>query len=590
MERRLAAILVSDVVGYSNMMEADEAGTLERLKTMRSDIFDPIIREYGGRIFKNTGDGALVEFGSVVEAVRGAIQIQHKLSLNRLRVLNSQQIILRIGINLGDIIVDSDDLFGNGVNVAARMEALAQPGEICISESVYSQVVNSVKCQFEDLGNQSVKGMDKKIRCYRLSYEKPEDGLNSENGNILAPPDKPSIAVLPFQNMSGDPEQEFFADGMAEDIITGLSRYRSLFVIARNSSFSYKGQSPDLRDVSRDLGVRYVLEGSVRKSGSRIRITGQLIEGDTGRHIWAERYDRDLTDLFSVQDEITEAIVAAIGPEIDQVERDRAKRLPPENLDAWECYQKGLWNLYRFNKDDNTEAQSLFKESSRKSINFAPAKSALTHALYFSYMHGYAENRVHALGEAFESGRQAVAFDGRDPDAHFALGRILYLKRDLKSSISQFQVAINYNPSFAHAHFGLGSALLFSGEWVDAIENIDRATRLSPHDPLLWIMLTVKAMALYGLKQYQDAEAVARQASSQPTSEFTAFIILVAALSVQGKEIEGKSALADLMGLKPDLTTEHLKEILPFKDQSFVDHFVESLRKIGFVEASQNTR
>ena len=583
MQRRLAAILVSDVVGYSGMMAADEAGTLARLKALRAEVFDPVTERHGGRIFKNTGDGALVEFGSAFDAVQAALEVQGDLGRRNASLPDSHQVLLRIGISLGDVIIDGEDLYGNGVNIAARMEALAEPGEICISTNVHEHVSNSMDVAFQDLGDQTVKGLDKPVRSYRLvpTAANQQNTADPEATAPLALPDKPSIAVLPFQNMSGDPEQEFFADGMAEDIITGLSRYRSLFVIARNSTFAYKGQSPDLRDVSRDLGVRYVLEGSIRKGGSRIRLTAQLIEGSSGNHIWAERYDRELTDIFAVQDEITETIVAAIGPEIDQVERERAQRLAPESLDAWESYQRGLWHLYRFSEEDNAEAQRLFKQTAVISPNFAPAKSGLTHALYFSFMHGYAQDRSAVLEEAFESGRQAIAFDERDADAHFALGRILQMKHELDASIAECEAAVTYNPSFAHAHLGLGTALLFAGDWTLAIESFDRAIRLSPHDPLLWIVLAAKSMALLGSKQLEEAEKTARQATRQPTAELSPYAVLAAILGQSGKDAEAQQAMADLLRIKQDISISHIEQIFPYRDKVNLEYLIEGLRKAG---------
>ena len=302
LQRRLAAILAADVAGYTRLMARDEAGTLSRLKTLRQEVFDPRTEAYGGRIFKNTGDGALAEFPSATDAVQAALDIQKELASRNAGLVEPERIILRIGISLGDVIVDGDDLYGNGVNVAARMESLAEAGSICVSANVYEHVAGAIDAEFEDLGEQTVKNLPRPVRCYRLAMtsapaEKAEPTAPGISQS-LALPDKPSIAILPFQNMSGDPEQEFFADGMAEDIITALSRYRSLFVIARNSTFAYKGQSPDLRQVSQELGVRYVLEGSIRKAGQRIRVTAQLIDGTSGAHIWAERYDRQLDDIF----------------------------------------------------------------------------------------------------------------------------------------------------------------------------------------------------------------------------------------------------------------------------------------------------
>src|SRR5262245_3514581 len=346
-ERRLAAILAADVAGYSRLMGADEEGTLARLKAIRCEMADPKIKEHRGRIVKTTGDGWLLEFGSVVDAVRCAVDVQRAMAERNAHVPPDRHVELRMGINLGDIIKDGRDIYGDGVNVAARLEALAEPGGICVSRVVRDQVRDKLAFSFEDMGEQQVKNIARPVRVHRVRLFE-DQGLptvhpsDQATAAPLAMPDKPSVAVLPFTNMSGDLEQEFLADGIAEDVITALSRYPSLFVIARNSCFTYKGRAVDVKQVGRDLGVRYVLEGSLRKAGNRIRVTGQLVEAESGKHVWAERYDRDLADIFALQDEITGAVTIAIAPAIADAERKRAMRRPPESLDAWTAYQRGL--------------------------------------------------------------------------------------------------------------------------------------------------------------------------------------------------------------------------------------------------------
>ncbi len=586
--RRLAAIFAADVVGYTRLMDQDEAGTLTRLKTLRADKLDPLVEKYGGRIFKNTGDGVLVEFASATDAVQSAFEIQTALTESQHDIDHERRIVLRIGVSLGDVIVEGDDLFGNGVNVAARMETLAKPGRICISGNVHEHVASSMDFAFEDLGAQSVKNLERPVQAYNVVLDAPLatpadlPGRPSASPTTApALPDKPSIAVLPFQNMSGDEEQEFFADGMSEDIITGLSHYRSLFVIARNSTFAYKGRSPDLREVARDLGVKYVLEGSIRKGGNRIRITGQLIEGASGNHIWAERNDRDLDDIFAVQDEITEAIVAAIGPEIDSVEREQAQRLPPENLDVWESYQRGLWHLYRFSASDNAEGQRLFRRAIDQAPQFAPAYSGLTHALYYAYMHGHGDDPKAVLDAGYAAGRNAVAFDERDAEGHFALGRILYLRHDHDASMAEFEAAIALNPSLTHAHVGLGTALFFSSLWDPAIESLDRAERLSPHDPLNWLINTAKALAHMGARRHGAAEACARLATRQPTAAITAYLCLAATLATQGKEAEAVRAMAEVFAKKPDVNGSYVAQVLPYRDPDELAYLIDALHKAG---------
>jgi adenylate cyclase len=361
--RRLAAILAADVAGYSRLMGADEEGTLERLKALRRELVDPKIAEHKGRIVKTTGDGMLVEFASAVDAVRCAVAVQQAMPERNTGAAADNRIELRIGINLGDVIVEGDDLYGDGVNIAARIEALADAGGVFVSNTVHDQVRDRLPFLFEDLGEQQVKNIARPERVYRVCHALPAKNRAALAQSALTLPDKPSVAVLPFTNMSGDPEQEFFADGIAEDIITALSRYPSLFVIARNSSFTYKNRAVDVKQVGRELGVRYILEGAVRKAGNRIRVTAQLVEAESTKHVWAERYDRDLADIFALQDEITEAVTIAIAPAIADAEQQRAMRKPPGNLDSWAAYQRGLWHSSKATAEDNALAQRFFQQT-----------------------------------------------------------------------------------------------------------------------------------------------------------------------------------------------------------------------------------
>src|SRR5215472_16758175 len=355
--RRLAAILAADVVGYSRLMGADEEGTLKRLKALRHEFLDPKIAERRGRLVKTTGDGLLVEFGSVVDALRCAVEVQCEMTGRNTGVPPNNRIEFRIGIEVGDI-------FGDGVNVAARLEGLAEPGGICVSARVQEDAAGKVDMAFEDIGEQQLKNIARLVRVYRVrGHAVPTHEPPPALSQPLPLPDKPSIAALPFSNMSSDPEQEFFADGIAEDVITALSHYPSLFVIARNSCFTYKGRALDVKQVGRELGVRYVLEGSLRKSGDRIRVTAQLVEAETGKHVWAERYDRGLADIFALQDEITQAVTIAIAPAIADAELRRAMRKQPGSLDAWAAYQRGLWHLHKFRSNDNARAQKFFQQA-----------------------------------------------------------------------------------------------------------------------------------------------------------------------------------------------------------------------------------
>jgi TolB-like protein/class 3 adenylate cyclase len=372
-KRKLAAILAADVVGYSRLMEADEEGTLGDLKACRSEIIEPSIACYQGRTIKLMGDGALVEFPSVVEALRCAVEVQTAMGERNTGIPQERRLLFRIGINLGDVIIDGDDSYGDGVNIAARLEGLAEPGSICVSATVHDHVGNKLPLTFIDIGEQTVKNIAKPVRVYRVGASRSAH-LGANPRPSLPLPDKPSIAVLPFQNMSGDPDQEYFADGMVEEIITALSRFRPLFVIARNSSFAYKGRSPDIREVGRDLGVRYVLEGSVRKGMNRARITGQLIDTASGAHLWADRFDGDLKDVFDLQDQVTASVVGAIAPKLERAEIDRAKRKPTDNLDAYDYFLRGMasFHVYAYaNREGNVGLVRHFSRAIELDAEFA---------------------------------------------------------------------------------------------------------------------------------------------------------------------------------------------------------------------------
>ena len=367
MEHRLAAIMITDIVGYSRLMEADEAGTLQRLKSWRSAVLEPIVQARRGRIIKNMGDGTLIEFASALSAMQAAVELQARMRDSGSET--DEPIVLRIGINLGDVIGDGDDVYGDGVNIAARLESLAAPGGICASAKVYDEIRNKFALDVEDLGEVGLKNIARPVRAYRLG----EAAAGAERAPKLAIPDKPSIVVLPFQNMSGDPEQDYFADGMVEDITTAISQIRWLFVIARNSAFTYKGRAVDVKQVGKELGVRYVLEGSVRKSGNRIRVTGQLIDATTGTHLWADRFDGDLADIFDLQDEVTARVVGTIAPKLEKAEMDRARRKPTESLDAYDYYLRGLAAFHRFSPNDNAEALAMFTKAYEGDDRFAAA-------------------------------------------------------------------------------------------------------------------------------------------------------------------------------------------------------------------------
>ncbi len=585
LQRRLAAILAADVVGYSRMMDGDEAGTLARLKTLRSEVFDPITAQFGGRIFKTTGDGALAEFASAFDAVQAAIEVQRALVERNAAVPEDRRIVLRIGISLGDVIVEGDDLYGNGVNIAARMEALAEPGAICVSGNVHEHAGSAPGVVFEDLGEQAIKNIDRPVRCYRVRAQSDATAnAPVDQPNTPSPlPDKPSIAVLPFNNLSGDPEQEYFADGMTEDIITGLSRFRSLFVTARNSTFAYKGKSPDVREVARDLGVRYILEGSVRRGGERIRITGQLIDAETGNHLWAEHYDRELEDIFAVQDEVTEAIVAAIAPEIGEVERERAQRKARGNLDAWDLYQRGLAAFYSSTEEGLRSAIEQFDRVNEIDPTFAPAFAMATGARRRYVRLFEPDDRSEYLNQAREKAYTAITLDPRDPISLWNDGLVHSMLGHHDVAISKVEDAIALNPNDAMSYHFLGWALLRAGRAKEAIPHIDRAMRLSPRDIFITGMLTDRAFALFDLERYEEAFEWVRRARLSPNPRSLTFALLTAVLTKLGLQEEVRAALDDLFAHAPGMSCAKFGEN-PFGGPEAMERFVDALHEAGLPE------
>ncbi len=581
-QRRLAAILAADVAGYSRLMGVDEEGTLSALKELRRDLADPKIKEHRGRIVKTTGDGLLVEFASVVDAVRCAVEVQYEMAERNVGMPEERRIQFRIGINLGDIIKDGRDIHGDGVNIAARLEALAEPGGICVNRVVRDQVRDKLDFAFEDAGEQRVKNIARPLRVYRIRPGRSAGDTMGAAQPPLALPDKPSVAVLPFTNMSGDPEQEFVSDGIAEDVITALSRYPSLFVIARNSSFTYKGRAVDVKQVGRELGVRYVLEGSVRKAGNRIRVTAQLVEAGTGNHVWADRYDRDLADIFAVQDEITEAVTIAIAPAIADAELQRAVRKPPDSLDAWAAYQRGLWHLSEANPDDNTIAQKFFRQAIDLDPTFAGGYSGLALARLQAAAVYQKLGLLEAQSSAEALARRAVALDGADAEARSCLGWALQARGELQGALSEIERALGMSPNLAVAHGQRGATLIFAGRPKEGLAAVQTSIRLDPRDPFSAIRLLHIACGLYFSREYEEAIEAAKQLIRSYPDFPMIYRWPAAALGQLGRTAEAKEALDKAVSLAPAAFDMYIRKRVPWFRPEDHAHLVEGLRKAGW--------
>ncbi len=582
-QRRLAAIVAIDLVGYSRLIGADELGTLAALKARRVDLVEPRLAAHGGRIVKTMGDGLLLEFPSAVEAVRCAVEIQEGMSRHNAKLPAERCLLYRIGIHVGDVVVEGDDIFGDGVNIAARLEPIAEPGGIVLSQRVFDEVRDRLPLAFADGGERALKNIARTVRVWRWLGAERGPPLPSV-GPALALPEKPSLAVLPFANMSGDPEQDYFADGIAEDLITELSRFRELFVIARNSTFAFKGRSVDIAEVARRLGVRYVVEGSVRRTGDRVRVTAQLIDAANGRHVWAERYDHGIEDVFAAQDDITAAVVAAIAPAVSDLERERARRTPPESLSAWETYQRGLWHVYRYTAEDNTRAVALFTRAIELDAHFAPAHAGLAYALYISAIWGFTTDERAAVMQARRSAEIAVALDGRDAFARATLGRVLMVSGAAREAISQCEAAIALNPNLASAHYGLGFALGLAGRHQESLASVDRAIRLSPYDPIMHAYLTLRSATLVNLGRFQEAVDVARDAQRQPNATPWPHLHEASALANLGRLDEARAAVDRALALKPDLSMRYVRTMLPHLPEAEVAAYLEGMRRAGVPE------
>jgi len=575
-QRRLAAILAADVAGYTRLMEVDSDGTVAAWQAAREAVIRPTVDEYSGKIVKLTGDGFLVEFPTVQDAVNCAIAMQAGLSDNSLD--------FRIGVNLGDIIDDGEDIHGEGVNVADRLEGLADPGGICISGMVYESIRNRIEADFEDMGEQEVKNVSAPVRAYRIRIAGVAEAALDD-----AISSRPSIAVLPLDNLFGEEAQEYVSDGISEDIITQVTRSRWLRVVARNSSFSYKGQSPDIRTVSRELDARYVLEGSVRKAGGRVRISVQLIDGASGDHIWAERYDRELEDIFAVQDEITETVAAAMEPELEIAERRRASSKNPANLDAWDLYHQGTAAYYKRDKANLARAIGLLQQSVERDPDFCRAWAGLTEALFLSVILNFSDDKDRDVDRMVEAAGNAVRADNDDHAAHEALGRAYLWQKKYGEALSEYEKALTLNSVSGRGRYGYAVAFLHSGDPVRAETELNAAIQLSPRDPNRSAFYARMAYCQIALGNFTSAVDWARKSISEPFTDPSVYWFLVSALGHLERTAEMKDAVNELFARIPDVSLDDVREQLPSVPET-IDPLLEGLRKAGIPEGGMAAR
>ena len=587
-KRKLTAILSADVEGYSRLMDLDEETTIQTLTAYR-EAMSNLIQSYRGRVVDATGDNLLAEFASSVEAVNCAVEIQRELAKRNDDLSDDHKMNFRIGVNIGDVVEEGDRIYGDGVNIAARVQGLAKAGGLCISGSVYDHIENKLKYEYDFIGEQEVKNITKPVRVYRVGIEPGEPRSSGRMQKLIqseAPelPDKPSIAVLPFDNLSDDPEQVYFVDGIVEDIITELSRFRYIFVIARTTSFTYKGKSVDIREVGRELGVRYVLEGSVRRIGDRVRITAQLIEASTGNHIWAERYDRDLEDIFSVQDEITTQVAGSILPEVLSAEMQRARQKPAESLDVWNYAVRARWHVLRLTREDNAEAKRLFGKALELEPNYVPALAFLVYCHICDVLFGWSQAPPESITEARRLARQAASLDENDPWVQCALGLTEFIAKDPDTAIAHYRKAIELNPNFALAYGYLSLQLAYAGEAEAAIEAGHKAIRISPRDPELFHFHSAICTAHFVGENYTEAVTWANKVMAERPEAPAARRVLAASLAQLGQIEKARRVMEGLLSITPGLTATLLRNIIYFKRPADFDRYIDALRKAGLPE------
>ena len=577
--RKLAAILYADVAGYSRLTGEDEDATHRRLSEYL-DLISTIIGHHRGRVMHYAGDAVLAMFEAVVDALTCAAAIQEELNARSAELPEDRKLNFRIGLNLGDVIEDRGDIYGDGVNIAARLESLADPGGICISGTVHDAIGNKLAVQYEFMGEQQVKNIEKPVRAYRvlLGTTKQTDTTSADPVELELP-DIPSIAVLPFTNMSGDPEQEYFSDGVVEDIITDLSKITGLFVIARNSTFAYKGKRLNVRDVCRELGVRYALEGGVRKAANRVRVTAQLIDGNTGGHVWAERYDRELHDIFAVQDEVTQAIVSALALKLTPDERGRTPRGYTENLEAYEYFLRGRDQAFRDTPEANAQARAMLEKAIELDPGFSLACSHLSRNHILAYSNRWGETPDESLALAMELGERAVELDETNSHAYFSVAMAALWMMQHERAVAAAEKCISIVPNVAEGYGALGLILVYSGKPREAIVSLQKVMRLDPH--YRDIHLHLLALAYLQLEEYeQAAAALKRRLVRKPESDISR-VLLAAIHGHMGNVEEGRAEWAEALRINPDYSLEHRRKTLPYKNPADFERILDGLRKAG---------
>jgi len=578
-ERRLAAILAADVVGYSRMIGVDEAGTLTALRSLLKELVEPTLISHRGRVVKLMGDGLLAEFASVVDAVAAAVEIQDATPGRSANLAVDRRVALRIGVNIGDIAVEDGDIFGDGVNIAARLQEIADPNGVAVSDDAYRQLGGRLDLPFDDIGEKELKNIKQPVRVWMLS---PTSAPNASpmSGEPFELPNKPSVAVLPFLNMSGDPEQEYFSDGIAEDVTTSLSKLPQLFVIARNSSFTYKGKAHKAQEIADELGVRYVVEGSVRKAGNRVRISAQLIDCSTGGHLWADRFDRELTDIFAIQDEVTQEIVTAMALKLSARDQRKVTHRITDNLEAYDYFLRGREQHWLLSREASAQAKKLLQEAIVLDPNCAAAHASLADSYLLSYVNGWDPIPDHSLAEGSKHAKLAVGIDPDYAHGHCAMGFAALWNRQHDRSVAEYKKAIALDPSYANAHVALGRALIYAGRSDEAIKSIEQGLRLDPyyHE----IHLHLLAQANFQLGRYEEAvDFLRRRLIRRPDTDVSR-ILLAACYGHLGRTDEAKFESQEALKINPNYSLKNRRTVLPFKNDEDFQRLEEGLLKAGF--------